>query len=759
MSHFMRVNFCAIAFALSLTTFACRVTASQADDTTIDIVAKTPGPTVFISQLTLQASDTTVISSIRFKIAPKLGSVTRALSGTYSKEYLSDHGYEDPVAGTIFLPVYGLYANFTNTITLTYNFSDGSSKQASTVITTGAFADVCGYATPTVLQGRVPGAYLSYDFFLVRGACSVSPIIMDTDGEVRWTSPINTISIREGSSTFFDNAIYVTQGHQLYRVDLDGTITLTADYASLGSINFHHNIDRGKFGIVLDVNSDDYIECVNMEVDKAGNILKMWNLADIISAAMIAGGDDPSEFVYPPPVDWFHNNSTTYKRSDDSFIVSSRENFVIGLDYGTSEIKWILGDETKQWFLFPSLAKFALTLNAGGVPPIGQHAVSITEDNNLFLIDNGQNSGRHNPPGITLPFTLPRKYKINLATNTATELLDYPGDERLFTNFCGSAYEDAKSNYLVDYASIGGGALAQILGYNAAGVKVFDYQYPGPGCFSAYNSLPLHLESTKFPTVGPQALNLSTRAMVGKGDDVLIGGFIVSGSASKKVALRALGPSLSSAGVAGALADPVLNVYDSTGALLATNNNWEDDPSAAALTADQLAPGDPLEAATLRTLAPGTYTVVVSGRGATTGVALVEAYDLSPLSGSTLANISARGVVGTGDNVLIGGFIVGDVASATVVVRAIGPSLPGNVDQSLSDPALTIFDSNGSEVASNDNWQDDPNSADVQLNGLAPTAPAESALLLNLPAGAYTGVVVSAAGGTGVGLVEVYNLH
>ncbi|MBA3832922.1 MAG: aryl-sulfate sulfotransferase [Chthoniobacterales bacterium] len=735
--------------------------ASEADSTTITIESKTPGVTVFISQLTLQASDASVISSVKFTITPKPGSVTRALSGTYSKEYLLSHGYEEPASGSIFLPVYGLYGGYTNTVTLTYNFSDGSFKKATTTVTTAEFGNPCNYASPTVLQARVPNAYLSYDFFLVRGACSVSPAIFDTDGAVRWTSPLKIASIREGSALFFDNAVYVTQDSQLYRIDLDGTITLVADYSALGYINFHHDIDRGKFGMVLDVDTEQYVESVNIEVDKAGNILKTWNLADIISAAMIAGGDDPSEFVSPAPVDWFHNNSTAYRRSDNSFIVSSREDFVIGLDYETKGIKWILGDENKQWFQFPSLAQYALSLNPGAVPPSGQHAVSITLDNSLLLMDNGRNSAFHDPPGANQPFSLPRKYKITLATKQATELLDYPGAERYFSDFCGSVYEDAKLNYLVDYALIrnDSGPLAQILGYNAAGVKVFAYQYPAAGCFNAYNSLPLHLESTKFPKVGPQALNLSTRAMVGTGENALIGGFIISGSASKTVILRALGPSLGDAGVSGVLADPVLKVYDSTGALVVTNDNWQDDAGAAALTSDRLAPDDPAEAATLQTLKPGAYTVVVSGRASTTGIALVEAYDLSPLSGSILANISARGTVGTGDNVMISGFIIGDVASATVVVRALGPSLPGNVNQPLSDPALTIFDSNGSEVASNDNWQDDPNSADVQRNGLAPTDASESAILLNLPAGAYTGVVTTAAGASGVGLVEVYNLH
>src|SRR5207249_3847820 len=129
------------------------------------------------------------------------------------------------------------------------------------------------------------------------------------------------------------NAVYFGHGHHLSRIDLDGTVTLLGDYSSLGVINFHHNIDRGKVGIILDMDTTTYFESTLMEVNASGTILKTWNMANIISAAMIAGGDDPSHFVFPTPTDWFHLNGATYNRADDSLIVSSRENFLICLDY------------------------------------------------------------------------------------------------------------------------------------------------------------------------------------------------------------------------------------------------------------------------------------------------------------------------------------------------------------------------------------------------------------------------------------------
>jgi hypothetical protein len=174
-----------------------------------------------------------------------------------------------------------------------------------------------------------------------------------------------------------------------------------------------------------------------------------------------------------------------------------------------------------------------------------------------------------------------------------------------------------------------------------------------------------------------------------------------------------------------------------------------------------LAPANPSESVTLlQNLAAGAYTVIVTGKDATPGISLVELYDVSPLSNSKLVNMSARGSVGTGDNVLISGFIVGDVESATVVVRALGPSLASfGVSNPLSDPVLTIYDSKRSAIASNDNWHEGNNATDIQREGLSPPNALDSAIVLSLPPGSYTAVVRGANGATGNALVEVYDLH
>ena len=743
---------------------------NQADDTTIGIIGYTPGVTPFVGKLNLMASNTTVLKEIQFTITPKPGSFARPLSGTYANYYLVDRGFENQQTGAITLPVYGLYAGRANILTLTYRFNDGSSKQANFAATTASFNDEgCGYNNPTRLFPRSNSTALSYDYFFDRSACGdFSPVILDTDGNLRWVSTIPTQSALFASSTFFDNAIFVTQGPRLYRIELDdGSSQLLADYSGVDVVNLHHNIDPGKTGVLIEPDTHAWFESVILEVDEAdGHVLKTFTMADIISAAMIAGGDDPSQFVHHSPVDWFHNNGAVYNRADDSVIISSRENFLICLDYETQAIKWIFGDPTKKWYQFPSLRRFALTVTPGSVFPIGQHAPSITFDQGLLIFDNGQNSLVQMPAGDQREFASPRKYRLDLTAKTATEVWNFPMSQNVHCPFCSSIYEDAPYNYLIDYAFVNGGlpgvpTFGQFMGLDAAGDTVFRYQYPTQGCNTAYNSIPIHLESTKFPAVAARVQNLSTRGTVASGDNVLINGFIISGTDPKTVVVRALGPSLSAFGLSGVLADPVLTVRNSSGTVIASNDNWQTDVGATFMAQNGLAPSNPSEsAALLQNLAPGAYTVVVTGNNSAEGISLAEVYEISqPGVNSMLMNVSGRSNVGTGDDVLISGLIIGDLNSATVVVRALGPSLgPLGVSNPLSDPVLTIYDSKGTAIATNDNWQDDNNASLVRRNGLAPPNPLDSAIVLHLPAGSYTAIVRGANGATGNALVEVYHL-
>ena len=228
-------------------------------------------------------------------------------------------------------------------------------------------------------------------------------------------------------------------------------------------------------------------------------------------------------------------------------------------------------------------------------------------------------------------------------------------NENILCPFCGSVYEDAPHNYLIDYALVNGGVpgiptFAQLLGLDAAENTIFYYQYPTVSCNTAYNSIPLHLENTKFPAVGPRVQNLSTRGTVSTGDNVLINGFIITGTDPKTVVVRALGPSLSSFGLSGVLADPVLTVHNSSGTVIASNDNWQTDIGATFMAQNGLAPSNPSESAALvANLAPGAYTVVVTGKNSTEGISLAEVYEIyGPGLNSKLTNVSGRSFVGTG---------------------------------------------------------------------------------------------------------------
>jgi uncharacterized Zn-binding protein involved in type VI secretion len=253
--------------------------------------------------------------------------------------------------------------------------------------------------------------------------------------------------------------------------------------------------------------------------------------------------------------------------------------------------------------------------------------------------------------------------------------------------------------------------------------------------------------------------NISTRTFVQTGDNVMIGGFIITGSGQKKVILRAIGPSLLNFGITNPLQDPTLELHDHTGAVIASNDNWMDAPNEQEIIDSGLAPSNNLESAILTSLNPAAYTAIVRGANNGTGIGLVEAYDLDPAAASKLGNISTRALVQTGDNVMIGGFIITGSGQKNVIVRAIGPSLAQfGITNPLADPTLELHDGNGAVIAFDDNWKDSQE-AEIQATGLAPTNDLESAIVATLAPGNYTAIVRGKNITIGVALVEVYDLQ
>ena len=251
-------------------------------------------------------------------------------------------------------------------------------------------------------------------------------------------------------------------------------------------------------------------------------------------------------------------------------------------------------------------------------------------------------------------------------------------------------------------------------------------------------------------------VNVSTRALVQTGELVLIGGFILTTDAPKKIAVRAIGPSLADVGVSQPLQDPMLDVVDSSGTVIASNDDWR--TGGEDLIPLGLAPPDDRESALITTLSAGAYSAIVGGKADTVGVALVEVYDLD-MNNGRVVNISARARVETGDNVMVGGFILAGTNPSSVIARALGPSLAvSGVSDPLLDPLLELYDANGSLIFMNNNWRSDQES-EIIATTVPPTDDREAAIVVTLPAGAYSGIVRGANGSSGVALFEVYALN
>ncbi|MGI8956534.1 MAG: PKD domain-containing protein [Chthoniobacterales bacterium] len=297
--------------------------------------------------------------------------------------------------------------------------------------------------------------------------------------------------------------------------------------------------------------------------------------------------------------------------------------------------------------------------------------------------------------------------------------------------------------------------------------------FPVPGSYSAHLTVTTVTGGYATATVpvlvqgsSGELLNVSARLQIGVDDNVAIGGFIVGGSGTNRVMLRAIGPSLAQEGVSGPLSDPFLELHDATGATIASNDNWQTtqlgglitEDQVAAIRASTIAPTNPAEAALIADLAPGSYTAIGRGAHGETGIGLAEIYNLDRSSPAVVSNLSTRGFVETASNVMIGGFIVGGSQASTIVTRALGPSLAqSGVSGVLADPTLELHDENGALIAFNDDWADEEE-ATLKVSGLAPVDSHEAAIESTLAPGLYTAVMAGKDGGIGIGLVEIYKL-
>jgi arylsulfate sulfotransferase len=474
---------------------------TQAQQSDISIAGSKPGITPFISSVQIAGQSVHQVTSLTFTIEPMPNTVSEPVNVTWSAPALSANGYLQN--NSINLPVFGLYANYQNQVSFQFAFDDGSVQQLQYQISTAPYTDPTGvYLNPTIVQARAPGSNLGFNFFILKSLLG-SPVIVDTDGQVRWVVPA-----AHTTAVYFANGQFVTGSDTSASVtllQLDGTQSaLPTDLPQPLLSSFSHNIDPGPSGLLAEFSGTD--DLGNSMDDIVAEIspfssqppIQTFDMADILATYMQNNGDDASAFVRPG-ADWFHLNASTYDPSDNTVLVSSRENFLIKVSYSTHEVVWILGDPTKYWYTFPSLRAKALILDAGGDYPIGQHAVSITSDGYVMVFNDGLGSVNQptgEPAGLSRTYSEVSTYSVNAATMTAQNVWNFNYGQSIYSNVCGSSYEALGNTYLVDFATADNDTEARLVGLDPNQNVVFDFQYASPSpCGAAWNAIPIPLEN------------------------------------------------------------------------------------------------------------------------------------------------------------------------------------------------------------------------------------------------------------------------
>jgi arylsulfate sulfotransferase len=466
-------------------------------------VTNDPGPSPFISMVHIGWDYVTSVTAVEYTIAPKPGSVSNPVHVEYAMPALQNRGYVSARGMTV--PVYGLYAGYDNQVSMDLHLGNGKTVSFEVDITTEDYTDPTGiYSKPDVIVKRAAGSPLGFSFIYIKSNMD-SPVILDTDGEIRWAVPNVPAS---PSSAFVGDTFFIGSAASptVYQLRLDGGVgSAPLPSTPENYIDFGHDITAGKYALLAEPDArTDGVEDIESNVIEMSDsntstpaILSNWDLGAIISAYMTSQGDDAAAFVRPGK-DWFHLNSAIYDPSDDSLIVSSRENFIIKLDYGTGAIKWILGDPTKYWYTFPSLRAKALTLNAGGLYPIGQHALSITPAGLLMIFNDGLGSANQptgEPAGQTRTYSAVSAYSIDAASMTAQNVWNYDANPSIFSSVCSSAYQTPDQSMLVDYATADNITQTILMGLNPSQNVVFEFEYPTYECNTAWNARPFPLDN------------------------------------------------------------------------------------------------------------------------------------------------------------------------------------------------------------------------------------------------------------------------
>lgn len=446
-----------------------------------------PNPdSVFISLLRAENLNLDNMTRISYSIEPKPGAVAAAVNVEYSSAAAERKGIYDRETRTLALPVFGLYSDHENMVTVAFDFAGSRSRSVQVPIQTGIYTDFTEdlddlQVTHAASSANPPG----FSYFYLKHPRS--PIIYDIDGEIRWIYPYN---YNANSVFFIDN--YFLAGSNLenaiYRVELDGTIDpLTVSGGGMVISDFHHDISFGKTGIFVSPNGTvdgvEKIESYILEITPEGDVLREWDLGDIFSDYLRDNGEDPANFVRDG-ADWLHLNSIFYDPVSDTILASSRENFVFRFDYETGELHWLFGDFNKHWYVnYPAFRPLALSLLNNGEVPIGQHSTTILDDGSMLLFNNGTNSINtppDTPRGIGRTTSLVSKYRIDDESKTAELLWNYDGG--LDSLFCSAVYQDENGNYLISHTASDLATRTVIETINEAQELLLQFNFPSMSC-------------------------------------------------------------------------------------------------------------------------------------------------------------------------------------------------------------------------------------------------------------------------------------
>jgi hypothetical protein len=467
----------------------------------------TPGVTPFISFAKFAGGASIArTASVSYKIAQAPGAHAKAVKVRYSMAWLQAHGriLKD---GSLVLPVFGLYANYVNDVAVTFAFDDGTKQDLPIQIATAPYTDPLGlYDHPQLLRPRDPAVALAYSYIYLKAA-KTTPVIVDTDAQIRW---VGTGIDDSFSSAFLDNGFTIGShdGPLVYRLELDGSHT-KARIQSQTIEHFQHNITPGREarlgGVDTLIDGVENIQSTVIEMTDDGTLLHTWDFAQILADYMRAHGDDPSEFVRPGE-NWLHINSQIYDPSDNTLIISSREQFVLKIGYDSRDIVWILGDPTKYWYTFPSLRAKGLVFEPkGAYVPIGQHDIKFDPQGDLLMFNNGMPTMKlpaGAPHGQSRKFSVVSAYRIDPVNMTATETERYKHQKTILSRVCSSATEvlldDGGGTQLIDYAAAADDTEMHLVGLGADGSMAFEYVYPTNDCGTGWNAQPIPFDGMDF---------------------------------------------------------------------------------------------------------------------------------------------------------------------------------------------------------------------------------------------------------------------